>query len=288
MKVLPFKLPTTSSQSFLVQIDEEPHLYDTFHSHPEVQIMLILESEGNLICGDYIGNFQPGDLYVTGPDLPHVFRNNKEYYKGDKNLKAKAISIFFNDNVIGEGFLDLPEMEVLKGFIAKSVRGIHFNDTVCKKVGPLIKSIDKDKGLERYIRLLQILKILSESKEYDFLCTDVEMRNYGEKEGKRMDQVLKFILSEYYREITLKEISELANMTPNAFCRYFKQHTRKTYINFLNDIRIANACKTLKTSEESIAQIGYQNGFNNLSNFNRTFKKSINMSPSTYRKAYLQ
>jgi len=116
------------------------------------------------------------------------------------------------------------------------------------------------------------------------MASATKIENYNEKEGKRMNQIFQFTMQEYHRVILLDEVADLANMTPNAFCRYFKQRTRKTYVSFLNEIRISKACELIKTTELTIAQIGYQSGFNNLSHFNRNFKKIRKCSPSEYAK----
>ncbi len=145
-------------------------------------------------------------------------------------------------------------------------------------------SIGYQVGIARIIEMLKVIQLLSETEDYTYLASSHVMKEYDETEGKRMNLIFQFTLKEYFRDITLDEVSSLANMTPNAFCRYFKQRTRKTYVNFLNEIRIANACKLLKDKDLTVAQICYQVGFNNLSHFNRNFKKNQGCSPSEYVK----
>ncbi len=280
-KVLPFIIPKTENESFRIQIDESPYFYDTLHKHSEVQITLILKSEGTLICGDYIGNFKAGDLFVIGSNQPHVIRNNDEYYNDDSK-GAHAISLFFDKNSLGREFFNLPEIDILKQFLLETQRGLKFSKNISEQFQNFIHSIEHKTGLNRIIGMITILQLLAETKEFSFLASINEIKNYDEKEGKRMNQIFQFTLKEFYRDIRLDEVAEIANMTPNAFCRYFKQRTRKTYMNFLSEIRIAHASKLLNNKDLSVSQICYQSGFNNLSNFNRKFKKIKGCSPSSF------
>jgi len=286
MKVLPFKIPKTERESFRVQIDESPYFYDTLHKHNEIQITLLVKSEGTIICGDHVGNFNEGDLFVIGADQPHVLRNNKEYYE-ESSEGAYAISLFFDKNSFGSEFFNLPEVKVLYSFLNRTQRGLKFSDKVRDKIKPIMFSIEHQIGLNRFIEMLKVLQVLSETEEYEYLASANEIKDYDEREGERMNKIFQFTMKEYYRNISLEEVSGLASMTPNAFCRYFKQRTRKTYVNFLNEIRISNASKLLGSSDLTISQICYQSGFNNLSHFNRNFKKIQGCSPSEYSKKSL-
>ena len=281
MKVLPFKIPKTERESFRVQIDEVPYLYDTLHNHKEIQITLIIKGEGTSICGDYIGNFNAVELYIIGKNQSHVFRNNKDYYTKE-GAGSHAISLFFDKDSFGVHFFELPEVELLQSFLNRTQRGMKFSNKVTNKIKSIILSIEKQKGINRIIQLLKILQILSETKEYIYLSSANEVKNYDDREGRRINEIFQFTMKEYYRDITLEEVSSIANMSKNAFCRFFKQRTRKTYVKFLNEIRISNACKALTNNDLTISQVCYQNGFNNLSNFNRNFKKIQGCSPSQY------
>jgi len=138
--------------------------------------------------------------------------------------------------------------------------------------------------LDRFISFIELLKTISKER-FKTLSSAIHNKSYGEEEGKRMRDIFEFTLSNFERNISLDQVAGIANMTPNAFCRYFKQRTNKTYINFLLDIRIGNACKLLsKKTDLSIAEISYTSGFNNLTNFNRKFKSIKGITPSEFRK----
>lgn len=283
MKVLPFKIPKTETESFRVQVDESPYFYDTLHKHDEIQITLIVKSEGTLICADYVGEFEEGELFIVGANQPHVLRNNKEFYE-ETSSGAYAISLFFDRNSFGRDFFGLPESDQLNLFLNRTQRGLKFSSKMRDKIKPILFSIGHQVGINRIIEMLKVIQLLSEAEDYSYLASPHVIKDYDETEGKRMNLIFQFTLKEYYRDISLEEVSQLASMTPNAFCRYFKQRTRKTYVNFLNEIRIANACKLLKNKDLTVAQICYQSGFNNLSHFNRNFKKIQGCSPSEYTK----
>src|SRR6185295_4704751 len=123
MKVLSFKIPKTSQESFRLQEDVEFHFYDYLHQHPEMQLTLILSSEGKIIIGDYIGSFKPGDIFLIGPNLPHVFRNDSQYYAETEKKEARSISIFFEWRSFGENFLSMPELKNLHDFAKVCERG---------------------------------------------------------------------------------------------------------------------------------------------------------------------
>jgi AraC-like DNA-binding protein len=283
MKALPFKVPKTNKESFRVQIEDTDHFYHILHSHPEIQITYIVESKGTVLAGDYLGNFAPSELYVIGSGQPHVFKNEPMYFEKKENLTAQCISIFIHKEMFGQQFMMLPEVLPFKEFLMKTDKGIMFDNKVSKSIYPLIKSISEKEGMEKLIILFQILNVISSSSNYKFLSKTVSQNSFNEKEGKRMNDIYQFLLGESHRNISLNELAELANLTPNSFCRFFKNHTGKSYTRFLNEIRIGNASLLLQNSDKNISDICFETGFGNLSNFNRQFKNITGISPKQFR-----
>jgi AraC-like DNA-binding protein len=282
MRVIPFSIPKDTNEAFRVQIDELPRLYDYLHQHPEIQLTCIIESEGTLIAGDYIGRFEPGDIFVLGSNQPHVFRNDPVYGKKGKN--AKAISLFFDESTFGETFWNLPELYSLKYFIRNNAAGFRLVGKQKEMVANLLKQISIEKGIQRLIIFMKILSCFEKKKSLHVLSGSALNKNLKSYDGKRLNLVLEFTFREFNRPIELTEIARLANLTPQAFCKYFKTRTRKTYVHFLNEIRIQHAVRLLHKDEESIASIAYQSGFVNLSHFNRTFKVITGMTPRDFLK----
>lgn len=281
MKVVPFQIPKNTQEAFRVQVDDLPHLYNHLHQHHEIQLTVIKESNGTLIAGDYVGPFHPGDVFVIGGNQSHVFRNDEKFFRNGS--RAVAVTIFFDETTLGENFWLLEEMKPLQQFLKNSSGGFRITGKKRRLLAEKLFSIVDANGIDRLIIFLEILKALGNRKEMLPLAKPVIQRNIKTYDGNRLNKVIEFTFKEFQRTITLKEVSALANLTPEAFCKYFKTRTRKTYINFLNEIRINHACRLL-TEDKSIAGICYDCGFTNLSNFNRIFKKIKNMSPGEWRK----
>ena len=281
MKILPFKFPKSEENSFRVQIDEVSHFYDRFHHHPELQITLIEKSHGTLLIGNSISSFQEGDLFVIGANVPHSFRNHESFYK-NKNLQAKSISVFFNENSLGPAFFNLPELKKVKAFLKEADRGISIKGETNAFVFSIIKTLHLETGLSRILSLLEILNKISNSKEVEFLSNIGFSTNPSTLESKKLEAIFQYVLDHYERTIKLEEVAAIANLSISAFCRFFKARTQKTFSKFVNEFRISVACKKLITDDYSISEICYQVGFTNLSNFNRQFKEITGFTPSGF------
>jgi AraC-like DNA-binding protein len=281
MKVVPFQIPKNTAEAFRVQVDDMPHLYNHLHQHPEIQLTLIKESNGTLIAGDYVGPFHAGDVFVIGGNQSHVFRNDEKFF--NKKSRAVAITIFFDETTFGKNFWLLEEMKSLQQFLKTSSGGFRITGKKKKLLAEKLSLVVNSDGIDRLIIFLEILKILGSRKEMQPLSKTIIQRNIKSYDGNRLNNVIEFTFKEFQRQITLKEVAALANLSPEAFCKYFKTRTRRTYINFLNEIRINHACRLL-TEDKSIAGICFDCGFTNLSNFNRIFKKVKKMSPGEWRR----
>ncbi|AXT57937.1 AraC family transcriptional regulator [Aquimarina sp. AD1] len=278
MKALPFKIPKSSTDTLIVQEDKEIVLYDKFHQHEEIQISIIISGEGNLIVGDTITDYKPNDILVFGSNVPHVLQS------AQSDQKSYMISLFFTKESFGKGFFDLPEFEGLNHFFKSSVYGIKVLSQKQKLKKQFLKILGKEDRLDRFMVFLKILKLLKTVK-VETISSFISKRAYTDNEGKRMATVFQVVMNEFNRDFSLKEVASLANMTPNAFCRYFKQRTNKTFFQFLIEVRIENVCRLLsKGTEITISEASYNSGFKNLSNFNRKFKEIKGVTPSTYKK----
>jgi len=282
MKALPFKIPHGSKTSIMVDHDAMPHFYDTYHTHEEMQIMLVVEGYGSAYIGDKILQFQTGDIYLLGQNLPHVFKDKLS--KTDSGIES--ISIFFLQDFMGAGFLSLPESRLLEALIEESKRGIQLQGELKDRITDRIWKVYKSVGLNRLLLLVDLLEQIAQSEELSFISSPGYHKPKRSVDGQKINDVFDFMLANSSREIKLKEISEIAHMSSTAFCRYFKHHTRKTYSRFLNEIRVGQACKMLVDDKSSINHICYESGFNNISNFNRQFKKITGFTPSRYQKQH--
>jgi len=284
MKILPFKIAKPVNESFWVQNDQLPHLYDILHQHDEFQITLIQESTGNVIAGNCINEFRPGDIFVLGAKLPHAFRNDPNYYKPENNLRARALSVYFEWKSLGSGFMELPETKSLVEYKQKAERGIFYPGNLNQDIARNLEKLATLNELDRLILLLTVLNQLSNAANKQTLATEGTYSTMNETDEKRLDAVYRFTLNEFHRPIRLQEVAKVANMTINSFCRYFKTRTRKSYLDFLTEYRIGHSCKLLQQEEYGISEICYRVGFGNLSNFNRKFKELNGCTPKEYRK----
>jgi len=282
VKVIPFSIPKTSREAFRIQTDVLPYFYDILHQHTETQIMFIEKGEGTLIAGDYVGRFSVGSLFLIGSNQPHVFRSDDIYYRPKSKLRVNAISLYFDERYAGESFWQLDELQKVYQFLLKSGVGYRIHGKTQAHLTGLIHELAQLKGINKLIRFMELLKVLSESKDLMPLSVAQANTHLTVTEGKRMNDILQFTFSQSNRKIKIEEVAEVANLSAEAFCRYFKVRTRKTYTNFLNEVRISNACKMLIEKRKNIQEIGYEVGFSNLSHFNRTFKKVTGKTPREY------
>lgn len=284
MKAISFQIPKAEKESYRVQVDKVPHFYDLFHYHQELQITLIQKGYGTCIIGNYISSFKPGDLFVIGQNLPHVFSSDKSFYEQDKK-ECLSTTIFLSPQLIGSNFFELEELTDLKGFINNAKRGIRFTTKNKIKLIDGFKSIESGKASRGIINVLELCTRLNADKNAIYL-SHIDYKSISkESDGQILNAVFQFTLNNFRDDIQLDTVAKMASRSPAAFCRFFKKRTRKTYISFLNEIRIQEACSLLLKPNLNISEICFQTGFNNISNFNRQFKKITGFTPKVYRKS---
>lgn len=281
MKVIPFKIPQTGKDAIHVQVDKVPHFYNHLHQHEEIQLTLIIKSEGTMIAGDYVSRFTEGDVYVIGSNQPHVFRNDISYFKRKK--QAESITVFFDENTFGKTFWQAPEIKSFQYFFRNSNGGFKIMGRKKEALKTKLMQIADADGFDKLLLFIEIIKLLSNKKDLKPLSKITVQRSIKTFDGNRLNNILEFIFKESHRSIKLNEIASVANLTPVAFCKYFKTRTRKTYVHFLNEIRINNACQLLMNEDIPVTTVCYRVGFNNLSNFNKVFKKITGKTPKAYK-----
>lgn len=283
MKPIPFQIPQTRKEVFRVQSERLPHFYDKLHQHNEVQFTLILFGEGTLVAGDYVGRFAAGDVFVIGKQLPHVFRSDKHYFDG--GFEVGSISIFFDESYAGISFWETDEMRSAKQWLAQSGPGFVVEGTTQQRAATSMIEMEKAVGLMKLIKGFELVKILSESKELRKMSLQEGKQFSKELLSERMERIMSFSFQESQRAITIEEVAALVALTPSAFCRFFKLRTRKTYLTFLNEIRLSQACQLLITTDYSVSEICFRVGFNNLSHFNQSFRKVKGCTPTLFRQS---
>lgn len=278
MKTLLQKLPLDENASFISRTYKSP-LYETpWHQHEEIELIHCVEGYGTLFAGDYIGDYNEGDIYLFGKNMPHWFRKKEELY-------GNALVIQFKEGLFGSPFLNLPELKKISKLLEKSKKGIKLEGILKEEVRSVLNIIEGQKGFEKLNSLLNALHHISVSKEYQYLNENY-FENLGTKSQNKIGIIYEYSMLNFRENITLDQVAKLTNQSVPNFCKFFKKSTKKTYINFLNEIRIGHACELLKTTDLNITEICYESGFKNWSNFSTQFKKYCNISPKKYRLKY--
>lgn len=289
MKALQFTLPVTKDNSVIVQEERLPWFYNHLHRHKEIQITLIIKGEGTLIIGNYIQKFKPGNIYIIGANQPHIFKSDATYFHQKTKYNVHSLTLFFNSLESFKDILSLPEMKEIKKFLQKSCLGMQAPEFEERKLAQDILKLREVKNGLLLADFIRLLNTFSHLKKWKTLSTEYSGLPISDYEGLRMNDIYQYTMENYTKNIKLQQIADVAHLSIPAFCRYFKRHTNKTYITFLNEIRINNACNNIIDGGfKSISSIAYENGFDNITTFNRLFKKSIGISPTKYSKKYLQ
>lgn len=281
MKVFPFKIPKSGEEPLIYQEDIEVSFYDKLHQHEEIQISYIEKGEGAVFAGDTISQYHEGDILVIGSNLPHVFRSDVQ-----ENEISIMRTLFFTFNSFGKDFFELPTFRNIYPILESSKNGFIVRNAP-KKMVKYFKKLKNADSYSRFILFLDIMKWLS-TAESTPLSNYLYQKKITDNEGKKMQIVFDYVMTNYHQNITLDEIASIASMTKNAFCRYFKVRTNKSFFQFLIEVRIERAAKLLSSNGElSVLEIAESCGFNNISNFNRKFKELKQLSPLQYRKLNL-
>jgi len=279
------KSPISQEHAFVIKHLRETYFDPNWHFHPEYQVFIVIKGTGTKFIGDHVSPFKPGEVVVTGPNLPHLWRSDHEYFES-KGLMTEGIVIYFNENFLGSEFLQKTEMHRIKQFFTRAARGIEIIGKSRESVQKMMFELMELKDFESVLGLLQLLNLLSSTTEYKVLSSQGYSNNLRDTDTERMNRVHEFVMKRFREKITLDEAAAEANMSPTSFSRYFKNHANKTFSHFLTEIRIGYSCKLLQESDSAISDVCYASGFNTLSNFNRHFKSVTKYTPLEYKKMY--
>ncbi len=283
-KVISFQVPKSQREFVRYQEDRGGHFYDKLHQHPQLQLTVILEGKGQFLSGDYVGRFQAGDVFFLGENAPHVFRSDPEYFEKESRLKAAGNTIFFDFIALQKALGELDELQQLQKFRGFAGLCFQLSGQSQSQVLEFLEDFGLVDGLERFQRAFQLLSIIERAEE-ELLPMNRSLMTHGltERDGARMNQVMQFLLENRFQKITLEETAAVANLSKEAFCRFFKLRTRKTFTQYLLQLRINEAQKLLQETDLGIAEIAFRVGFENLSYFNRSFKKLTGERPREFR-----
>lgn len=286
MKPLYQDLPFPIDSHIHYYIEDLPHFIVPWHYHPAIEIMYITRGIGTRFVGDCIEQYEEGDVCMIGPNLPHEWRNDDAYFDKESGLRATCICLFFKREIFDPNFIRLPEMNNIRDLIERAQRGLKFTGNSKLEITRFIRSSVSDVGVRKVTNLLTLLELMATSTEYELLASVGFTNSVNSEDFERFNKVYKFLVKNFATSIRLEEVSTLVGLTPTAFCRYFKERTKKTFVEYLNEMRIGYSKKLLLENKMKISTISGEVGFPNLSNFISQFKKVTGMSPSQFQKQF--
>jgi AraC-like DNA-binding protein len=253
-----------------------------WHFHKEYELHLIVASAGKVFIGDYIGNFTPASLFLTGPNLPH---NWISQVAADEVVAKRDMLVNFTDQLFEAGGQVFAELRRLTPLLERARYGIEFRcrATIAQAM-PLMQSIADSQGIARLGHFLILMELLASCEDYHLLSGTTTQPLGDEHSIDRTNRAVDYIFAHYGRELTLEEVADYLGMKPTYFSRVFKQATGRSFVEFVNRLRISKSCELLADGDKPVTEVCFESGFNNISNFNRRFQQLKGMTPSHYRR----
>ena len=282
MKLEHFRLIRDPDKSFIIH--HEIRSFSSWHHHPEYELVLILKGKGKRMIGDNIDRFKQNDLIFVGSYLPHAWICDNEFNIHPNGFQGEAIVYQFLHDFLGEQFIEIPENRNLKLLLNESSRGLKFTGKTKEKIISLMTDSYKLDGIDQLLLLFTIFNILSKTKEYTLLSSSGFMDPYHKEGNETIQKAIDYIFHNFHREINVKEMLDITNMSNTTFCNAFKKITRMTFKEYLINTRVGYACKLIVSYPFTISQVASNCGFENISNFNHQFKRIKGLTPSIYRK----
>lgn len=274
--------PLTQSDCFTLFSRNKTEFDFPLHFHEEFELNFIKNAKGaRRVIGDHVEDIDDIEIVLVGPNLQHGWFTHK-----CKGKTIEEITIQFHRDLFDDTFLQRNQMSFIRNLLLHSSRGILFSKETSLAIMPRIRQLTHKQGFDSVLELMSLLHDLSTSRNFRMLSTDsfnIESHSYN---SRRIEKIMYFIKNNFNQNITLTDAAKIAGMTEVSLSRFFKQRTGKTYIDTLNEVRLGNASRMLIDTTHSINEIAYKCGFNNISNFNRLFKKKKDSTPKEFREAY--
>ena len=288
MKPQLLKVASGPAHSFSVRQDVQPDINNKWHYHKEVEIIHFKQGAGTQFIGDSIQRFQAGDTVILGANLPHYWRFDEVYFSGESHEPVDILVTHFCEDFWGDAFLNLPENKPIKGLLEKAQQGLKISGPNQPKIVELLENMLQSEGPERLTLLIQTLTEISKSYKQEAISSVNFKYTLAEKESDKINDIYNYSMANLSRKITLEEVAAVAGISPNSFCRFFKSRTRKTYSEFLNEIRVGRACMLLIDNMLNVKQVCFESGFNNFASFHKCFKHITGKSPLVYQKEFIK
>lgn len=272
-------------ESFFIGIFQDNLEKSTWHYHNNYEISFITEGSGKRIVADSIEEFHPGDLVFLGRRLPHVWIADKGQGIWS-NRTLEMVFLQFTEKVLCSQLLDLPEFNHVAKALSLSEQGIQIVGQTLNEVSELMLQMPYMKGFDRMLHFFKMMDIIGKSDSLIHLASKEYLKVRFTTGNKRIATIHEYLMNNYREEIDLERLAGMVNMAEGSLCRLFKQNMGLTIFEYLNKIKVEFACKLLMDPSLSILEVCLDSGFNNLSHFNKQFKKSIGVTPTEYRKRF--
>jgi AraC-like DNA-binding protein len=280
-----YLVPRDVLSSHLSRHHTLPNFGTVWHYHPELELHYIVRGEGVRFVGDNVSNFNSGELLLLGENLPHMWRCNEQYFQRDPEITAEAVVVQFLPDFMGKDFLKMSESTAILNLYEKAKAGLVITGPTKEKIIRLMLRSVKAKGLSRLVLILNMLDILCESPDLTRIASTPSLHQSSKEEMDRLNKVYNYTLANYKNDLTLEEIASVANLSVTSFCRYFKLMTKKTFHDFLIEIRISHAQRMLIEDRLATAEaICFECGFNNRSMFFAHFKRITGVTPFEFKR----
>jgi len=276
MKRIVREITPLTDDDFFIVLDHQNAKFDfPVHYHPEFELNLVLYSKGKRIIGDSIKEYSSADLVLIGPNTPHA-------WTGDQP-GVRVITIQFQENLFGEKTLSRKLTLPIKELMERSKLGIQFSKEITESMIDRILQLTGLSGFDSLLEFLSILYDLSISRNQQSLSSPAYVGQYDVSKSRRIKQVNDYLHANLQNPIRINDVASLVNMSPSAFSHFFKKRTQRAFTDYLNELRVGHAARLLIETEKNISEICFDSGFNNISNFNRSFKTFIGCTPSEFR-----
>ena len=287
MKPLLLKVSTAPTHSFSVRCDQVPYINNKWHYHHELELIYFRKGSGTRFIGTSIDTFEEGDVFLIGSNLPHCWRFDNRYFQEPELRTVDVIVVHFTDDFWGKTFLNLPENFHLRALFERARLGLKISGRAKTTLPGMLDEMLESTSSRKLPLLLESLSMLAEPEYGSQISSQVFNLNFVDQEKVRMSAVYNFAFNNFEKKIAIQQVAEIAGLSSNSFCRYFKSRNGKTFTRFLNDLRINNACKHLAENKLSVKQICFESGFYNLTSFHKSFKEVTGKSPLNFQKEFL-
>ncbi len=275
-------IPLTSSDCFTIFTRVKSEFDFPLHSHEELELNLIINAQGaKRIIGDHVGEIDDMELVLVGSNLPHFWSTHK-----CKSKEIREVTLQFHKDLFDEKFLRRNQLSFIRTLMERSAKGILFSKHTIKQIMPRLNALNQKQGFDSVLELLSILHDLSISRNMHILSDSTFNNTEFSYNSRRIEKAIEFMNQNFQKAITLNEVARLTNMADVSFSRFFKARTGITFMDSLLELRLGNASRLLIDTTQSIAEVAYNCGFNNISNFNRLFKKKKSCTPREFRENY--